>query len=65
VSGVDLVTNNPHKLATLHKAGITVHRRVALSSPANAHNIGYLETKRARTGHLIEIRGEEPQAKAS
>ncbi len=70
VTGVDLVTNNPLKLAALVDAGIPVRRRVALPSPANPHNIGYLETKRARTGHLIEIepehpRDDEPAAKAS
>ena len=65
VRGVELVTNNPHKLAALAGAGIAVHRRVALPSPANAHNIGYLETKRTRTGHLIEILEGAPRAKAS
>jgi GTP cyclohydrolase II len=63
VKGVDLVTNNPQKLSALVDAGIPVHRRVALPSPANPHNIGYLETKRARTGHLIEIDPDEPAAK--
>jgi GTP cyclohydrolase II len=68
VRSIDLVTNNPQKLRALTDAGIAVGRRVALPSPANVHNIGYLETKRARTGHLIEIAGdalERVEAKAS
>ena len=64
VASVDLVTNNPQKLAALEDAGIPVRRRIALPSPANPHNIGYLEVKRARTGHLIEIEEAEPEAKA-
>jgi GTP cyclohydrolase II len=71
VESVDLVTNNPQKLAALVDAGIAVRRRVALPSPANPHNIGYLEAKRDRTGHLIDIEQaealaepEEPEAKA-
>jgi GTP cyclohydrolase II len=64
VRSVDLVTNNPDKLAALDRAGIRVRRRVALPSPANPHNIGYLEAKRGRTGHLIELDGEAPEKKA-
>jgi GTP cyclohydrolase II len=65
VQSVDLVTNNPQKLAGLVEEGIPVRRRIALPSPANHHNIGYLEVKRARTGHLIEIEEDEAhQAKA-
>src|SRR6266540_1033848 len=55
VRSVALVTNNPLKLEGLQRAGMPVRRRVALPSPSNPHNIGYLQTKRARTGHLIEI----------
>ncbi|MFL5274785.1 MAG: GTP cyclohydrolase II [Anaeromyxobacteraceae bacterium] len=62
VKSVELVTNNPQKLAGLADAGFPVRGRVALPSPANPHNIGYLEVKRARTGHLIDIdiEAEEP-----
>ncbi len=55
VRSVDLVTNNPLKIAELVDAGIPVRRRIALPSPANPHNAGYLRVKRERTGHLIEI----------
>jgi GTP cyclohydrolase II len=37
-----------------------VRRRVALPSPANPHNVGYLETKRKKTGHLIEVEAGAP-----
>ncbi len=55
VRSVDLITNNPQKIAGLSEAGISVRRRVQLPSPANEHNVEYLRTKRERTGHLIEI----------
>jgi GTP cyclohydrolase II len=55
VRSVELITNNPRKIAELSEAGMPVRRRVALPSPSNPHNRGYLETKRDRTGHLIEL----------
>jgi GTP cyclohydrolase II len=64
VKSVELVTNNPQKLSALVDAGIGVARRVALPSPANPHNVGYLEVKRARTGHLIALDGEVPELEA-
>jgi GTP cyclohydrolase II len=57
VRSVDLITNNPEKIAGLAAAGVQVRRRVPVPSPANPHNLRYLETKRERTGHLIELDG--------
>jgi len=64
VRSVALMTNNPDKLFALEQARIPVRQRVALPSPANPHNIEYLRTKRARSGHLIAIDGEVPRAQA-
>ena len=64
VRSVELVTNNPLKLAGLQEAGVRVRSRIQLPSPANPHNVEYLRTKRERTGHLIET-DEDAQAKAS
>jgi len=50
---VRLMTNNPEKVEALAALGLTVEERVAHSFPANKHNEGYLETKKARGGHLI------------
>jgi GTP cyclohydrolase II len=60
---VDLITNNPQKIAQLEEAGIAVRRRIRLPSPENPHNIGYLRVKRELTGHLIET-DDEIEAKA-
>ena len=54
VRAVDLITNNPLKVAGLEEAGIRVRRRIPLPSPSNPHNVNYLTVKRDRTGHLIQ-----------
>ncbi len=64
VKSVDLITNNPLKIGGLVEAGMPVRRRIQLPSPANPHNIGYLRTKRERTGHLIALDADAP-ARAS
>ncbi len=51
----DLLTNNPKKIEGLQAGGITVRRRIASLAPSNPHNVGYLRTKRERSGHLIEL----------
>jgi len=55
VKSVDLITNNPLKIEGLQAAGIAVRQRIPSPAPTNPHNIGYLRTKRERTGHLIEL----------
>jgi GTP cyclohydrolase II len=53
ISSVSLLTNNPQKVSGLEAEGIAVVERLPLQIAANAHNIGYLETKRDRTGHQL------------
>jgi GTP cyclohydrolase II/3,4-dihydroxy 2-butanone 4-phosphate synthase/GTP cyclohydrolase II len=55
VESVDLITNNPLKLAGLQAHGVEVRRRIPSKAKTNPHNIGYLRTKRERTGHLIVL----------
>ena len=49
------MTNNPRKLVGLEGYGIRVDERVPLESPATTDNAEYLETKRAKLGHLRAI----------
>jgi GTP cyclohydrolase II/3,4-dihydroxy 2-butanone 4-phosphate synthase/GTP cyclohydrolase II len=65
VRSVDLITNNPLKLAGLAGEGIAVRRRIASLAPANPHNVGYLRTKRERTGHLIDLFQEDASTAAN
>lgn len=55
VRELDLITNNPLKVAALRAEGLSVTSRIASRSKVNAHNRSYLETKRRRTGHLIDL----------
>jgi GTP cyclohydrolase II/3,4-dihydroxy 2-butanone 4-phosphate synthase/GTP cyclohydrolase II len=55
VRSIDLITNNPMKVAALVEEGIPVHRRVPATAPVNEHNIAYLRAKRAQ-GHLIDAK---------
>jgi GTP cyclohydrolase II len=48
---VRLLTNNPRKVAGLEAAGVEVVEQVPLRTDSNPHNLSYLETKRARSGH--------------
>jgi GTP cyclohydrolase II len=63
VRSVDLITNNPLKIAGLVDEGIPVRRRIPSRTAHNPLNVGYLKTKRDRSGHLIELLAEEnPEA---
>jgi GTP cyclohydrolase II/3,4-dihydroxy 2-butanone 4-phosphate synthase/GTP cyclohydrolase II len=57
IKSVDLITNNPLKIAGLENEGVVVKKRIPSVAPLNPHNAGYLRTKRERTGHLIELLG--------
>jgi len=50
---VRLLTNNPDKVAALQRYGIKIAERVPHVFPANGHNERYLQTKAARSGHLL------------
>ncbi len=50
---IELLTNNPEKVAGLEAKGIIVVDRIAHKLPPNPHNARYLETKRDRTGHKL------------
>ncbi len=53
VRTVDLMTNNPAKVAALEALGIPVRRRIPSLMARNAFSATYLETKRERMGHLL------------
>jgi 3,4-dihydroxy 2-butanone 4-phosphate synthase/GTP cyclohydrolase II len=53
VNSVRLMTNNPAKSDFLNHAGINVNSYVPIIVGEAAQNVQYLETKRARMGHII------------
>ena len=65
VRSVELITNNPQKLAGVAEAGMPVRARIALPSPANPHNVEYLRAKREKSGHLITTDEDDAEAKSA
>jgi GTP cyclohydrolase II len=55
---VQLMTNNPTKIDQLTQYGIDVTGRIPHIMPPNEHNRFYLETKAAKSGHMIDFRGK-------
>ena len=49
------LTNNPKKVAGLEGFGLEMIEQIPLSPPANDHNRKYLQTKRDRMMHQIEL----------
>jgi GTP cyclohydrolase II len=59
VESVQLMTNNPKKIEQLTQYGINVTQRIPHIMEANDHNRFYLETKAAKSGHMIDFHGKE------
>ncbi|MBT9163818.1 MAG: Riboflavin biosynthesis protein RibBA [Chloroflexi bacterium] len=55
VRNMRLLTNNPKKVVGLDGYGLRVVETVPIMAPATPENVRYLETKREKLGHLIDI----------
>jgi 3,4-dihydroxy 2-butanone 4-phosphate synthase/GTP cyclohydrolase II len=53
LSKIRLITNNPRKIATMERYGITVSERVSIVTPVDSYNAQYLATKREKLGHIL------------
>lgn len=53
VKKVNLLTNNPEKIAALDQANIEVVSRTPILGKTNPHSATYIETKRTKMGHLL------------
>ena len=58
VQRVRLMTNNPDKVQALGEHGLAVVERVPLEVSPRQSNRGYLQTKRAKFGHLLSLVGD-------
>ena len=56
---IRLLTNNPVKRAGLEGYGLTVVENIPIVIEPNEHNKFYLETKRKKMGHFLELVQEE------
>ncbi|WP_218042264.1 GTP cyclohydrolase II [Eikenella glucosivorans] len=54
VKSIRLLTNNPNKISIMEQSGIHIVERVPLQVGQNSENTGYLKTKAAKLGHLID-----------
>ena len=53
VKSIKLLTNNPEKIQQLMAAGIKIDERLPLIIEPSEYSRAYLETKTARSGHLL------------
>jgi GTP cyclohydrolase II len=53
IERVELLTNNPEKVAAVETGGIQVVTRTPLYGGINRHNLRYVEAKVARSGHWL------------
>jgi GTP cyclohydrolase II len=58
VRSIHLLTNNPKKVEELARHGVLVSDRLPHVIPPNEHNRFYLETKRDKSGHLLDSLGK-------
>jgi GTP cyclohydrolase II len=58
IQSVQLMTNNPKKINQLTQYGIQVNGRIPHIMEPNEHNLFYLETKAAKSGHMIDFHGK-------
>jgi GTP cyclohydrolase II len=59
VKSIRLMTNNPKKIAQLEQHGVKITERIPHVLPTNEHNLFYLQTKAAKSGHMIDFHGKE------
>ncbi len=57
VKKMRLMTNNPKKLIGLEGYGLEIVERVPIVTGVCEYNVGYLQTKREKLGHLINLEG--------
>jgi 3,4-dihydroxy 2-butanone 4-phosphate synthase/GTP cyclohydrolase II len=55
IRNIRLITNNPVKRAGLEGYGMKIIETIPLEVPPNKHNQFYLETKRDKMGHFLNI----------
>lgn len=58
VKSIRLLTNNPRKVEELARHGIKITDRLPHVIPPNEYNRFYLETKREKSGHILDLLGK-------
>ncbi|MBW2574793.1 MAG: bifunctional 3,4-dihydroxy-2-butanone-4-phosphate synthase/GTP cyclohydrolase II [Deltaproteobacteria bacterium] len=55
VKKMKLITNNPKKMVGLEGYGLSIVEQIKIEIEPNKYNIGYLECKKLKMGHLLNI----------
>jgi len=55
IQEIHLLTNNPKKVISLEGHGLRVVQTVPIIVPPNPHNKHYLETKKKKMGHILDL----------
>ena len=63
VRSIEIMTNNPAKIDDLRRHGVRIEGRIPLVIPPQPADREYLETKRKKLGHLLDVEqlDNEPQ----
>lgn len=59
IKQVDLLTNNPDKIDQLQDYGIQIHQRIPLEIEPNEFDLYYLQTKKNKFHHLLNLKEAE------
>lgn len=62
VSRVRILTNNPQKITAMRAAGLDVVSEQRVNGRPTAENQGYLQSKRDRAGHFIDVKSVAARA---
>jgi 3,4-dihydroxy 2-butanone 4-phosphate synthase/GTP cyclohydrolase II len=55
---IRLLTNNPQKIVGLNGYGLEIVERVPIAVASTPHNAHYLQTKRDKMGHMLDVSAE-------
>ncbi len=55
VESISILTNNPEKVEDLRRHGVRIVGRIPVVVPPTAENREYLETKKRKLGHLLDV----------
>ncbi|MEW6776243.1 MAG: bifunctional 3,4-dihydroxy-2-butanone-4-phosphate synthase/GTP cyclohydrolase II [Bdellovibrionota bacterium] len=50
-----IMTNNPRKIVGVEGYGLEVVERVPIEIPPHEHNVRYMQTKRDKLGHILQV----------
>ncbi len=62
VRSIEIMTNNPAKIEDLRRHGVRIEGRIPIVMAPQAHDQAYLETKRRKLGHLLDVEQIDPAA---